>query len=510
MNKRGFTLVEVLASIVILSVIIGIGVVSYQSIMKRVEKKYYETLEQDLLMAGSDYFNNHREDKPFIGYNSVDITSLIGKEYIETLNDRHGNVCGDIDDENSRVYIYKTDTGYDYEACLVCSDYRSTGAYCKGVVEGVININAVSNEQPYNVLLSYSNTNWTNDTVSVTFSMANEVSRYDILNLSSKEERSCTDITNNSCTISLDESASYQVSAFNGETKIATKDFNLKVDKVIPTVSYTLDAGFYNSNSITLNVLPSDDLKISSYDVLVNNYQSTEVLQSYNNQTSSELPITLTGEGRYDVLTQVRDMAGNVNIPSSGETVYNKYYRQNYIIDTTAPVCTWTEPTGDVGINKTATFTLVCKDTYTITEPPTLTKNNFKVLNEETYKITNVTGPTAVTGGQKYIITIKGLATGATRIRLLADSIADRAGNFNVMTPSELVRVTENGGSSGGDNCKYRFEITYTCGDATLSGNAYSSFSYNSYEDAMSACYNYNSCGSSGVLNRTCTTRVAC
>ena len=65
----------------------GIGVASYQSIMERVEKNYYATLEQDLLLAGNDYFSNHREDKPLTGYNSVDITSLIGKEYIETLKE---------------------------------------------------------------------------------------------------------------------------------------------------------------------------------------------------------------------------------------------------------------------------------------------------------------------------------------------------------------------------------------------------------------------------------------
>ena len=59
MNK-GFTLVELLAVIVILAIIGGIGVVSYTSITKKSEGDYYINLINNLELGAANYFTNNR------------------------------------------------------------------------------------------------------------------------------------------------------------------------------------------------------------------------------------------------------------------------------------------------------------------------------------------------------------------------------------------------------------------------------------------------------------------
>ncbi len=51
MKNKGFTLVELLATIVVIALISGIAVVSYNSIHNRTRKKVYETYEDGMKVA---------------------------------------------------------------------------------------------------------------------------------------------------------------------------------------------------------------------------------------------------------------------------------------------------------------------------------------------------------------------------------------------------------------------------------------------------------------------------
>ena len=85
-DKKGFTLVEVLVTIVIIGLLSGIGIIAYQSFFNTGEEKYFNALESDILLAGNDYFTDHRDELPS-GNNisEVSLTDLINAKYIEEL-----------------------------------------------------------------------------------------------------------------------------------------------------------------------------------------------------------------------------------------------------------------------------------------------------------------------------------------------------------------------------------------------------------------------------------------
>lgn len=122
MNK-GFTLVELLAVIVILAIIGGIGAVSYTSITKKSESDYYVNLIDNLELGAANYFTDNRSKRPGIDEicSSVTLQTLINENYIESANDHKGNSCNLT---NSRVYIKRnSNKQYEYKTHLNCDSY---------------------------------------------------------------------------------------------------------------------------------------------------------------------------------------------------------------------------------------------------------------------------------------------------------------------------------------------------------------------------------------------------
>ena len=78
MNRKGFTLVELLAVIVIIAIIGGIGFISINYLFGVSEEEFYENLENNIMLAGSEYFLDHRRELPVGNYMSeVSINNLI-------------------------------------------------------------------------------------------------------------------------------------------------------------------------------------------------------------------------------------------------------------------------------------------------------------------------------------------------------------------------------------------------------------------------------------------------
>ena len=55
-DKKGFTLIEILAVFLILAIIGGAVVLSYTRFFKSGEEDYYHNLESSILLAGNDYY----------------------------------------------------------------------------------------------------------------------------------------------------------------------------------------------------------------------------------------------------------------------------------------------------------------------------------------------------------------------------------------------------------------------------------------------------------------------
>lgn len=121
-NKKGFTLTEILAVIAILGVILAIAVPSYNSLSKKFEKAYYEKLEGSVLAAAKSYYKENAESRPAeLLYSSVvTFSELKENKNIDDIKGYKSNI-----DLKGRIIIVKKAEGYDYKMCYLDSDKNS-------------------------------------------------------------------------------------------------------------------------------------------------------------------------------------------------------------------------------------------------------------------------------------------------------------------------------------------------------------------------------------------------
>lgn len=115
-NKKGFTLTEILAVIAILGVILAIAVPSYNSLNKKFEKAYYEKLEGSVLAAAKSYYKENAESRPAeLLYSSVvTFSELKTSKNIDDIKGYKSNI-----DLKGRIIIVKKAEGYDYKMCYL-------------------------------------------------------------------------------------------------------------------------------------------------------------------------------------------------------------------------------------------------------------------------------------------------------------------------------------------------------------------------------------------------------
>lgn len=115
-NKKGFTLTEILAVIAILGVILAIAVPSYNSLSKKFEKEYYDKLEGSVLAAAKSYYKENAESRPaeLLYSNVVTFSELIENKNIDDIKGYKSE-----SDLKGRIIIVKKVEGYDYKMCYL-------------------------------------------------------------------------------------------------------------------------------------------------------------------------------------------------------------------------------------------------------------------------------------------------------------------------------------------------------------------------------------------------------
>ena len=115
-NKKGFTLTEILAVIAILGVILAIAVPSYNSLSKKFEKAYYEKLDGSVLAAAKSYYKENAESRPaeLLYSNVVTFSELIDNKNIDDIKGYKSN-----SDLKGRIIIVKKEKDYDYKMCYL-------------------------------------------------------------------------------------------------------------------------------------------------------------------------------------------------------------------------------------------------------------------------------------------------------------------------------------------------------------------------------------------------------
>lgn len=124
-NKKGFTLVEILATVTILGILMGAAIFAVSGIIENGKEEHYNTAEDNLAMAGQSYAQQNRAALPkAIGQKTkIPLSMLKDKNYIGEIKDYSDNNC---DPEKSYVQIYKySQTEYSYSAYLECPGYNS-------------------------------------------------------------------------------------------------------------------------------------------------------------------------------------------------------------------------------------------------------------------------------------------------------------------------------------------------------------------------------------------------
>ncbi len=121
-KKKGFTIVELLVTIVIIGLLFTLGYFSITALLNRADTSYYNSQEDMIVLAGRDYFHDYRSELPKeIGEtNFVTLKTLIDEGYIDPVKDRNDHDC---DYEGSIVTVQKiTNSEYQYYVTLICDN----------------------------------------------------------------------------------------------------------------------------------------------------------------------------------------------------------------------------------------------------------------------------------------------------------------------------------------------------------------------------------------------------
>jgi len=129
MNSKGFTLIEILAVVVILAIIGAIFIPSALNILSDSKIKIYGSKEKILVQAAKDYVianDDYVLPTEVSPIKYITINTLVTNNYMtKVLDNTSANECtGFVQITIDNVY------GYDYEPCLLCENYTTNKTFC--------------------------------------------------------------------------------------------------------------------------------------------------------------------------------------------------------------------------------------------------------------------------------------------------------------------------------------------------------------------------------------------
>ena len=334
MKKKGFTLVELLGVIVILAIVLGIAVVGYLGLNGEISKVYYRSVEESMVIPGSDYFNYNKGEQPNIFGDEVKVSAKVLQDggYIENeLLDSDGNSC---DLENSYVGAYKDSKDKtNYYTCLVCGDYKSDSLPCTGGVSYSLGIKA--NGKNTNNVYDIKVGKWINENIVLTFETLNDMTNVILEDSSDRQVGSCELKTKNkvkTCTIEVTTSDNYQAYATKGSVTTRKEDVKIQIDKTNPTFDI---ANTGNSNKIELDLGNNINIAVNNEVLNINDPESKVKTIEYSFEKSGQKAkyqtVSLSnsfkvnktlGLGTYELIVRVTNNAGG---STTQKVVYELY-----------------------------------------------------------------------------------------------------------------------------------------------------------------------------------------
>ena len=168
-KNRGFTITEVITTLVILGVVLVIAIPSIGKLQSKFKTDYYEQLNGSVVAAAKTYFKDNAESKPKgdLAIQKLDYASLKGSKYIDSINEyKSSNPC------TGYIAVLKVKDQYTYTNCMKCE----SGNYKTYDNDNVVDISALSdenakkeqassnicalaNKNPSDILMEYNTTN---------------------------------------------------------------------------------------------------------------------------------------------------------------------------------------------------------------------------------------------------------------------------------------------------------------------------------------------------------------
>lgn len=132
-KSKGYTLVELLAVIIILGLLMTLGYTAVTKYLKKANDSLYEDFSNNIKSGASNYLIEHSGDIPNVGDSIViDLEKLICEGYVKNLRDPN-NQAGTCDIGSYAIVTRKDGTSnnfsLEYKACLRCSEYVSSDCF---------------------------------------------------------------------------------------------------------------------------------------------------------------------------------------------------------------------------------------------------------------------------------------------------------------------------------------------------------------------------------------------
>ena len=357
-NKKGFTMVELLATIAIIAVLTTLAIVGVNGVRNSLKSSYYKRVEKLVVAAGMDYYNDHKGERPVrIGQSSqVALSELEGQAYIEDVKDYTKQSC---DAAESYVLITKTgEKKYKYDTYLKCPDHNGTepekGSTTPKVGPGATDCSDMLSSDA-------TGSGWSHTSINLLATKTSDIESYEIQkqNGSKWETIGSTHTADYTLAISDNGVSTYRaVGRHSNGAHCTSNTVNIQIDKDNPRCgAVTGESTSWTKNPRTISIACSDGEK-----------ESGCVEPTYQNTFSADTKVgTIT----------IADKAGNTT-----DCPVNAY------IDTTPPTCG----------TATGTSTSWTKSSRTITQPCT---DNVSGCNSvsTTYSSTTKTASVTVTDG---------------------------------------------------------------------------------------------------------------
>ena len=131
-NKKGYTLIEIVATVIILGILLIIAVPTITKYINKGKNSYYTSLEKEIKSSGMDYLETYRTLLPRkVGHVKViSLDELTENKYLEPVKDENGNIC----EGQITVKKVKNDS-YKYYSCIKCGSYYESSSQDCGFSE---------------------------------------------------------------------------------------------------------------------------------------------------------------------------------------------------------------------------------------------------------------------------------------------------------------------------------------------------------------------------------------